>query len=190
MASLDEFRYELKIPKERIAVLIGVNGEVKKDIENSTNTKLDIDSKEGDVFISGKDAISLYKTREIVKAIGRGFNPDIAKFLLKTDYVLEIIDIEDYVSGKKHVKRVKGRLIGTKGKARRTIESLTDCKISIYGRTVSIIGNVENISLARKAIKKLLKGSKHGNIYKRLEKRKKEKIKEELEGERNNRRKQ
>ncbi|MBD3354781.1 RNA-processing protein [Candidatus Woesearchaeota archaeon] len=178
----EEYRYELKIPKERIAVLIGVKGKVKKDIEKETNTNIDVDSKEGDVFISGKDALSLFKAREIVKAIGRGFNPDIALFLLKPDYCFEIIDIEDYVNGKNHLKRVKGRVIGTKGKARKTVETLTDCNISVYGRTISIIGDVENVQRARKAIQRLLQGSKHGNIYKWLEKRKKERVEEELTG--------
>ncbi len=182
MTSSEEYRYELKVPKERIAVLIGVKGKVKKEIEKETKTKIDVDSKEGDVFISGKDALSLFKAREIAKAIGRGFNPDIAMFLLKPDYCFEIIDIENYVSGKNHIKRVKGRVIGTRGKARRAVETLTDCNISIYGRTISIIGDVENVQIARKAIQRLLQGSKHGNIYKWLEKRKKENVEEELKG--------
>ena len=74
----EEFSYELKIPKERVAVLIGKKGEIKKQIEQATNTKLKIDSKEGDVEISGEDALKLYATREIIRAIGRGFNPEIA----------------------------------------------------------------------------------------------------------------
>ena len=68
----------------------------------------------------------------------------------------------------------------TEGKARRTIETLTDCYVSIYGRTVAIIGNVENVTIARRAVEGLLRGSKHGNIYKWLEKRRKEVIENEL----------
>ena len=44
-----EYRYELKIPKDRIAVLIGKNGEVKREIEELTESRIEIDSKEGDV---------------------------------------------------------------------------------------------------------------------------------------------
>ncbi|MBR9692291.1 RNA-processing protein [Candidatus Woesearchaeota archaeon] len=181
MTSEDEFQYELKIPKDRIAVLIGKKGEIKKEIETLTKTHINIDSKEGDVFISGNEAISLFNAREIVKAIGRGFNPEIAKLLFKPDYSLEIIDIEEY-AGTKNLRRVRGRLIGTEGKARKTIEGLTECYVSVYGRTVSIIGNVENVNIARRAVEGLLKGTKHGNIYKWLEKRKKEMIQREIIG--------
>ena len=69
---------------------------------------------------------------------------------------------------------MKGRLIGTEGKARKTIETLTDCYISVYGKTVAIIGEVRDVSLARSAVEGLLRGAPHGNIYKWLEKRKKE----------------
>ena len=36
---MDEYRYELKIPKERVAVLIGKDGSIKKEIEKNTKTK-------------------------------------------------------------------------------------------------------------------------------------------------------
>ncbi len=180
MTSQEEFQYELKIPKDRVAVLIGKKGKIKKDIETATKTKLQIDSKEGDVFISGKDALSLFNAREVAKAVGRGFNPEIAMLLLKQDYALEIVDIEGYARTKNHLKRVKGRLIGTEGKARRTIETLTDCYLCVYGKTVSIIGNVENVILARRAVEGLLRGALHGNIYKWLEKRRKEIMQKEI----------
>jgi len=49
-----DYNLELKIPKERVAVLIGKNGEVKKELEEYTSAKIEIDSKEGDVKITGK----------------------------------------------------------------------------------------------------------------------------------------
>src|SRR3989338_6215396 len=72
--AMTEYSYELKIPKERVAVLIGKNGEIKKQLEAETNTKLKVDSQEGDVFVYGEDAITLFSVREIIRAIGRGFN--------------------------------------------------------------------------------------------------------------------
>lgn len=167
------YRYEIKIPKERIAVLIGKKGEVKKQIEAAAKISINVDSKEGDVIISGEEALNLYSAREIIKAIGRGFNPDVALLLLKQDYALEIIEIKEHTDAKK-LERIRGRIIGSGGKSRKTIEMLTDCNISVYGKTVSIIGEVENANAARQAIEKLIGGSKHGNIYKLLEKRKKE----------------
>ena len=125
----NEFSYELKIPKERIAVLIGENGKTKKEIEEATQSKLDI-TKDGEVTIIGGDGLLLYTTKEIVRAVARGFNPKIALLLLKTDYALEIIEIKD-VAGKNKAtfQRIKGRVIGKEGKSRMEIERLTDTHI-------------------------------------------------------------
>lgn len=170
-----EYSYELKVPKNRVAVIIGKEGSIKKDIEESTNTKLNIDSKEGDVFVSGEDALGLYTAREIIKAIGRGFNPEIAKLLLKTDYVLEVVDVSEYVGkSKEAMLRLKGRVIGKEGKSRRLIEELAECNISVFGKTISIIGLPESTSNARQAVESLLRGSTHANVYKWLERRRRD----------------
>lgn len=164
-----EFGYQLKIPKERIAILIGKNGEVKKQVEDLTKTSLEIDSKEGDVSIKGDDALGLYSTREMIKAIGRGFNPEIAMLLIKQDYAFEVITLPE-ADKKNHLKRVKGRIIGSEGKTRRIIEELTDCFVSVYGKTVSIIGRTDTLHIARKAVEMIIKGSPHSTVYRMLEK--------------------
>lgn len=169
-----EYSYELRVPKNRVAVIIGKEGSVKKDIEETTNTKLNIDSKEGDVFVSGEDALGLYTAREIIKAVGRGFNPEIAKLLLKPDYVFEVIDVSEFAKSKEAMLRLKGRVIGKEGKSRRLIEELTECSISVFGRTISIIGLPESAANARRAVESLLRGSTHANVYKWLEKRRRE----------------
>ena len=170
----NEFSYELKIPQERVAVLIGTDGETKKEIEFASKCILDI-SKEGDVTISGEDALLLYTAREIVHAIGRGFNPKIALYLLKTDYAFEIIDMKDVAGKSKNtLQRLKGRVIGKGGKSREEIERLTDTYISVYGKTIGVIGETMQVSLAREAIAMLLGGSMHKTVYQFLEKKKKE----------------
>ena len=170
-----EYSYELKVPKNRVAVIIGKEGSVKKDVEESTNTKLNIDSKEGDIFVSGEDALGLYTAREIIKAIGRGFNPDIAKLLLKPDYIFEVVDLREYAGKSKDVLlRLKGRVIGKEGKSRKIIEELAECNISVFGKTISIIGLPESAAIARQAIESLLRGSTHANVYKFLERRRRE----------------
>ena len=172
---MTEYSYELKVPKNRVAVIIGKEGSIKKDIEESTSTKLNIDSKEGDVFVSGEDALGLYTAREIIKAIGRGFNPDIAKLLLKPDYIFEVVDLREYAAKSKDVLlRLKGRVIGKEGKSRKIIEELTECNISVFGKTISIIGLPESAAIARQAVESLLRGSTHANVYKFLERRRRE----------------
>jgi ribosomal RNA assembly protein len=166
------FSFDIKIPKERVAVLIGKSGETKKELEEFTLCKMDIDSKEGDVRISGKDSLKMYALREVVKAIGRGFNPEIARLLLKQDYSLEIINLLDFVKNKDHFERVKGRVIGAEGKSRQTIEALTNTFISVYGKTISVIGDSEGVIASKRAIESLLQGSPHSNVYRWLEKNK------------------
>jgi ribosomal RNA assembly protein len=170
---MNDLTYELKLPQDRIAVLIGVKGEIKKGIEDSTGTKIEVDSEEGDVTVSGSDAIRLYATKEMIKAIGRGFNPDIAQLLLKQDYTQETIRIDEFAP-KSQMNRLKGRIIGRDGRARKNVEELTETYICVYGKTVSIIGTSDNTALARKAVESLLKGSMHSTIYKWLSRKRKE----------------
>ncbi len=170
-----EYAYELKIPKDRIAALIGKGGEMKRKIELETSTNVFIDSKEGDVRISGKDSLGLFSAREIIKAIARGFSPETALNILKSDYALEVLSIADYVGkSKKTAMRLKARVIGTEGKTRKYIEDTTETNICIYGKTIGIIGEVEHMMLARRAIENLLAGATHSSVYQWLERKKKE----------------
>ena len=72
----------LKIPKERVGVLIGKDGSVKKTIEDTLNVIIDVNSEEGLIEIcpqkNMKDPLGVWKTNYIIKAIGRGFNPETA----------------------------------------------------------------------------------------------------------------
>jgi len=170
-----EFMHEIKIPKERVAVLIGTKGKIKREVEEATKCRITIDSKEGDVSISGEDGLSIFCAKDIVTAIGRGFNPDIAMLLLKQDYSFELINMADYVGKSKNkMIRIRGRVIGTEGKTRKVIEQLTETYIAIYGKTIGMIGYPQNIELARKAIEKLLAGAEHSSVYRWLEKKRKD----------------
>jgi ribosomal RNA assembly protein len=174
LGDAQEFTYEVKIPKDRIAVLIGKDGIVKTDLEEQTGCEIDVDSKEGDVLLIGKDSVKLYLLKDIVKAVGRGFNPEIAMRLLKQDYVFELINMTDFVKNKDQMPRLKGRVIGKNGKARETIEEFTECSISVYGKTISIIGFVDNVGICKRAVESLLEGSPHTSVYKWLEKNRKQ----------------
>ena len=169
-----EYSYEMKIPASRVAVLIGTGGSTKKRIEEETKTRIAVDSKEGDVFLAGEDGLGLYTAREVITAIGRGFNPEIALQLLKTDYTFEQLSLNDLAKTKNHLLRIKGRVIGREGKARELIEELTGCSISVFGKTISIIGKVDAAVICRKAIEKLIAGSQHSTVYRLLERQRHE----------------
>lgn len=82
-----------KIPVERIGVLLGHAGSVKKDIEEKTRTILTIDRETGTVIIEPAfpttSALDLIKAQNIVRAIGYGFSPERAFRLLDEDQILK-----------------------------------------------------------------------------------------------------
>ena len=49
------------------------------------------------------------------------------------------------------------------------IEEVTETKITIYGRTVSIIGMNPGLDYARRAVEMLITGAPHSAVYTRLE---------------------
>ena len=78
--------------------------------------------------------------------------------------------------------RLKGRVIGQEGKARKYIESYCDVKMVVYGKTIGLVGELEKVAMAKQAIEMLLEGSPHGNVYKWLDNKKRELIRREFEG--------
>lgn len=166
----------LKIPMDRVGVLIGKKGEVKQRIESITDTEIEVDSASGSVFIKKKNPdtpmIGDWIAKNIVKAIARGFNPKIAEKLIDEEYLLEILDVEALVGrSRKRVRRIKSRIIGESGKTKKTIESLAGVHISIYGDTVAIIGMYEELRIAREAIKRLIAGQNHSTVYRYLQRK-------------------
>jgi ribosomal RNA assembly protein len=151
----------IRIPHDRIGVLIGSKGEIKKTILQKTQTTIEIDSASGEVTITG-DGENFFKATDIVKAIGRGFSPERAFALLKDDYLLRIIEIPELV-GKNASKQKarRGRVIGKGGLARTQIEKKTHSLISVQGKTVAIIARDTDIELAEGAVEILLEGARH-----------------------------
>lgn len=177
----------VKIPRERIGVLIGPNGHVKETVEKKLSVSLQIDSEAGDVTITQnateQDPTTLFKTREVVTAIGRGFSPERAFRLFEDeDIVLEVIDLREIVGRSlSDIKRLEGRVIGKAGKTRKIIEELTEAYVSVYGYTISIIGSTDQIEAAREAISMLIRGSQHSTVYRFLHKKRRELKKKKLE---------
>ncbi len=170
----------VRIPKERVAVLIGRNGSTKKELEDRTKTKVEVDSETGEVFITStketEDPLAVWKARDIVTAIGRGFSPERAFRLFNEGEVLEVLNLSDVVVGSEGnaLPRVRGRIIGRKGRTREIIEEMSGADVSVYGKTVAIIGSPLQVEIAKTAIEKLVKGSPHSSVYRYLERRKKD----------------
>ena len=158
-----------RIPEDRIGVLIGPGGRTKREVRTRTGTEIEIDADDGEVRIAGPDAEPLraIKARDIVVAIGRGFSPDRAFRLLKENAYLEVIDIK-FATGKREkdaLRRIRARAIGTHGRARSRIEELSGCSMSVYGSTIALIGEEEQLERASRAVELLLKGSEHSTVF-------------------------
>jgi ribosomal RNA assembly protein len=161
-----------------VGVLIGKKGEIKLEIEERTGVAINIDSTTGEVSVETekiKDPVMALKVVDIIKAIGRGFSPEHAFRLFDENVYLKRFDIRDY-TGKnpKHVRRLRARLIGSKGKTRQIIEELSNTEISIFGNTIYIIGPIESLGIAETAVDMILSGSEHAAVYRFLEGRRRE----------------
>ncbi|MEM2321430.1 MAG: KH domain-containing protein [Candidatus Bathyarchaeia archaeon] len=173
-------QFLVKIPKERIGVLIGANGTVKEHIQRKLSVTLDINSGTGDVVITlregAEDPSLLFRAKDVVLAIGRGFSPERAfKLLESEDITLDIIDLREYVGkSESELTRIRGRIIGREGKARKMIEELSGALVSVYGHTVAIIGDFEQVSIAREAVLKLINGAEHSTVYRFLQRKRQE----------------
>lgn len=177
----------LKIPKERVGVLIGPEGKTKKSIEEKLSVELQIDSEAGGVTLMLAEKVDdpslLFKAKDVVTAIGRGFSPEHAfRLIYDEEIMLDVIDLRTiFGRSESDIRRVKGRIIGMNGKTRRIIEELTDTNVAVYGHTVSMIGNVEQVQAAREAIQMLISGSLHSTVYRFLHRKRRELKKKMLE---------
>jgi len=179
-----ETKISTTIPLERVGVVIGREGVTKTKIEEAFNSRLLIQSETGVIDIvprlDSSDPTTILRARDVVLAIGRGFSPERALKLEDDDVVLDVIDLRELLGkNEREIARLKGRVIGREGKIRKLIEEMTNAKISVYGHTISMLGDYEAVTAAREAIELLLKGKQHSTVYKLLRKIKSESKKRE-----------
>ncbi len=160
----------LAVPEERIGVLIGPEGKTRALLQKRTGCRIDVDSEEGRIEIAGPDPYAEMRAGDVVKAVARGFSPERALRLLQSEeQMLEVIDIPADSPG--DLKRIAGRIIGRDGRTRAIIEETTGVHLSVYGKTVSLIGDLAETQTAREALEMLFEGSPHGAVYKFLERK-------------------
>jgi len=171
----------VKIPTERIGVLIGEGGDTVETIEEAAEVELTIDSENGAVKIeSVGDSVKAMTASDIVEAIGRGFAPEEALTLLDDELrMFDLIDIERAARNDNDLRRQKGRLIGEDGRTRELMEELTGASVVIYGTTMGIIGSPREVEIVRSAADMLLDGAPHGAVYSFLERKRVEELKNE-----------
>ncbi|MCE7735396.1 MAG: RNA-processing protein [Candidatus Heimdallarchaeota archaeon] len=174
----------LRIPINRIGVVIGKKGSNRHTIEEKTLSKIIIDSDTGEVEIRAskelEDPVALLNARDIVKAIGRGFSLTQSMKLAEDNFYLEIIRLKPLVGNQpSQMRRVKSRIIGSSGKTKETIEELTGCSLVILGGTVSLIGDFEKIAVTKDALLNIINGFQVESVLSTLEEIKRQTKKDE-----------
>lgn len=168
----DHLSLSLHIPEDRISVVIGNKGKTKNDISKRCSVKIEVESETGEITITSTsnnfDQYGALKARDIISAISSGFSPERAFRILDEETLFQVLDLRNYTSSSNSTNRIKGRIIGEKGKARKNLEELTNTFISIYGHTIGLIGNYEEIKLATDAIMLLINGRSHKTVYEML----------------------
>ena len=163
----------IRIPGDRIGVLIGADGKTRRRIESTFGVKITVESESGGVEIkvneAQPDVSVMFTVKNVVKAIGRGFSPKKAMTLQDEVNDIIVVDLEEFVGTSKNAQnRVRGRIIGKEGKSRELLEELTNCLVSVYGGTVALIGPYEMLQVAKEAVEMLLNGSYHKTVWNHL----------------------
>ncbi len=154
----------LKYPKDTLRKVL----RIKKRIESNLGVKLVIDLNSEILTIqTEKNAYVLYEVKDIVDAIDVGFRSDIAMLLALDNFRKDAIDVKSVSRNKKDLRRIMSRIIGKEGYARKKIEDLCEVFLAINDKRgiVYIIGEEENVDLAKEALKLLISGKKHKTVY-------------------------
>ena len=160
--------FPVAINPRRVGVLIGRRGETKKSIEELFKVKLTVDSKTATVYVmpdEGATPLHVMRAKQVIEAISIGFNPEDALLLSDERYLLEMVDLSDIARNRNDLQRIKARVIGEGGRARKTIEEMSGARIVVSDKVVGIIGEYENAEAARKAIEMLARGRTHAAVY-------------------------
>lgn len=130
--------------------------------------RYNIKAKQIEIKLSKESEVSnLQKAADFVKAFLYGFDVEDALALLRLeDLFVEAFEVKDVKTLRgDHMGRAIGRLAGTGGRTKFTIENVTKTRIVLAGSKVYILGSYQNIQLAKRAISNLILGSPPNKVY-------------------------
>ncbi len=137
----------------------------KKKIQTALKIKLAI--KGNYVQIDGAPENELI-VKDVIEAINLGFPIEQALDLKNEEFTFQKIPIKS-ISKRHDLSQVRARVVGRERGVMQNMEFLTNCDIVLHDNMVGIIGHHEDVKNAAYALKKLIGGSKHANVYMYLE---------------------
>lgn len=120
------------------------------------------------LIVEGSE-FNIYTTEKVIQAIDFGFDVEDALLLRRENFNLEFVNIKEHTH-RRNLAEIRARLIGTDGKAKRTLENLTGAVLVVQGNMVGIICDAEHVSHIIQGVISLIQGAKHGNVFSYLEK--------------------
>jgi len=149
-------------------VVVGSMRRIKKAVPAIENgMKIKVGFGKDRVRLKGNE-LNEFLAEKIVSAVDFGFHVDDALLLRNEDFTLEFITVKEHTR-RKNLRDVRARLIGTGGKARKTIENLTGAVLVINNNTVGVIVDSAHLDAVTQGIESLIQGAKHGNVFAYLE---------------------
>jgi len=150
-------------------------GDVRKnkdDLEKKLKVRLEIIGRR--VNFEG-DSVDEFVALQVFDAINFGFSVRKALLAREEGFIFRRVHLKSHT--KRNLYDVKARLIGTKGKTRKTMSEISGCEIMIKESEAGIIGEAERVDDVERAIIHLIEGAKQGNMYKFLERMNRERKK-------------
>lgn len=155
---------QILIPHKRAALL---DKKTIGELVARLGCKIEI---EDNVLTIDGESYDEFNAKNVITAFGRGFSLDKAYRLLNEDFFFQQINLKDAFGSKEQIMRVKARIIGTEGKAKEYIESVSGADIAVFGSSVSIIGKIDDLKVAEAAVRMLIGGGTHKTAYMVMEK--------------------
>jgi len=163
------------VPPEKARTVLRNGGRIRRLMREHFDVSLAVDEETGGVSVSytpDKAADAYLGVTKIMSAISTGFDEAQIRDMIERDLSFVALDLEEMVGGRAStLTRIKGRIIGEKGRAKQKIESATGCALSIYGNKVGILGPSETTDIAGEAVQRLSSGFQHQTVYRFLESR-------------------